>query len=67
VKYADNEGGGEEGQQAGSTRTSLPSDQKRAQQSQNEGPAAYAPHADEPASGDEARKREHNVKDEEDR
>jgi hypothetical protein len=29
---------------------------KRAQQSQMEGPAAYAPHDDEPASADEAQK-----------
>jgi hypothetical protein len=35
----------------------LSGDQKRAQQSQMEGPAAYAPHDDEPASADEAQKR----------
>jgi hypothetical protein len=31
-------------------------DEKRAEKSQNEGPAAYAPHPDEPSSADEARK-----------
>jgi hypothetical protein len=33
-----------------------PGGKKRAQQSQMEGPAAYAPHEGEPASGDEAQK-----------
>jgi hypothetical protein len=69
VKYADNEAGGEQKKQGGSTRTSTLEDQgvrdrpgqdrpkKSALKSQTEGPAAYAPLPDEQSSADEARER----------
>jgi hypothetical protein len=62
VEYADNEGGGEQKRQGGSTRTTTleeqgvardqrgrdqPADKRRAQKSQTEGPAAYAPHQED--------------------
>jgi hypothetical protein len=59
VEYADNEGGGDQKEQSGSTRTSTLED-NRAQRSQAEGPAAYAPHEDQvirSKSGDPARKK----------
>lgn len=59
VEYANNEGGGEQGRQRGSTRTVTQED-RRARKSQMEGPAAYAPRETEDirsTSGDPAEKK----------
>lgn len=59
VKYADNEGGGEQERKGGSTLTST-KDSLQAQRSQIEGPAAYAPRENEDiraTTGDPAKKK----------
>jgi hypothetical protein len=59
VEYGDNEGGGEQKKQRGSTRTSTLEDY-RTRRLQTEGPAAYAPHEDQvirAKSGEPARKK----------
>jgi hypothetical protein len=59
VKYADSEAGGDQGRRAGATQTT-PLERQRAEKSQKEGPAAYAPHENEDiraTSGDPAKKK----------